>query len=89
MGINRVVPNPSCAPLQYRVAQRGARPQLLEEVEYAMPLERLPEAKQEKAMIMMVEQEIMCCRMLGEVNGRTEFSPSKGIRFDENGKLVL
>ena len=31
----------------------------------------------------------MCCRMLGDVNGRTDFTVSNGLSWDDDGKLTL
>jgi len=42
----------------------------------------------ETAEPVMVMKAVACCRMLGEVNGRTEFAVSTGLWFDADGKLV-
>ena len=36
-----------------------------------------------------VEEEVMCCRMLGGVNGRRDFSASSQLAWDAAGNLRL
>jgi len=34
-----------------------------------------------------MQETVMCCRMLGEVNGRAGFSPVGGLQWGKDGKL--
>lgn len=82
---------------EYRIVKRGLRSEVLQTRPVAVLAPRMMVAqleaaeKEEEAATEEVEmrKEIMCCRMLGKVNGRTDFSPSSGMRFDVNGLLAL
>jgi len=41
-----------------------------------------------KEELVMQKQEVMACRMLGPVNGRSDFDPTSDLVFDAEGKLA-